>query len=122
MRAAITNEDHRFDIVTVADPAPGAGELLLRVGACGICGSDLKAVANMPAGLVMGHEFAGEVVAIGSGVDGRSADWSAQPAVTRPHSRRIPRCRLTARAARRVPMRRNLARDARTRGSGRLVA
>jgi 2-desacetyl-2-hydroxyethyl bacteriochlorophyllide A dehydrogenase len=70
MRAAVVNESHTFDIVEVPDPAPNAGELLLRVGACGICGSDLKAVANMPAGLVMGHEFAGEVVAIGSGVEG----------------------------------------------------
>src|SRR5690606_11347742 len=52
------------------DPAPGPGELLLRVRACGICGSDLKAVANMPVGLVMGHEFAGEVVARGAGVEG----------------------------------------------------
>jgi 2-desacetyl-2-hydroxyethyl bacteriochlorophyllide A dehydrogenase len=69
MRAAVVNDDHRFDIVDMADPAPNAGELLLRVGACGICGSDLKAVANMPVGLVMGHEFAGEVVAIGAGVD-----------------------------------------------------
>lgn len=70
MRAAVVNADHRFDIVEVADPAPGPGELLLRVGACGICGSDLKAVDNMRPGLVMGHEFAGEVVAIGADVDG----------------------------------------------------
>jgi (R,R)-butanediol dehydrogenase/meso-butanediol dehydrogenase/diacetyl reductase len=65
MRAAVVNEDHRFDIVEVPDPSPGPGELLLQVAACGICGSDLKAVANMPAGLVMGHEFAGTVVATG---------------------------------------------------------
>jgi 2-desacetyl-2-hydroxyethyl bacteriochlorophyllide A dehydrogenase len=70
VRAAVVNQDHSFDIVEVADPAPHPGELLLRVGACGICGSDLKAVDNMPAGLVMGHEFAGEVVAVGAGVDG----------------------------------------------------
>jgi 2-desacetyl-2-hydroxyethyl bacteriochlorophyllide A dehydrogenase len=70
VRAAVVNESHSFDIVEVPDPAPNAGELLLRVGACGICGSDLKAVDNMPAGLVMGHEFSGEIVAIGAGVDG----------------------------------------------------
>ncbi|HEX7095632.1 MAG TPA: alcohol dehydrogenase catalytic domain-containing protein, partial [Acidimicrobiales bacterium] len=70
MRAAVVNAEHRFDVVEVPDPAPGPGELLLRVGACGICGSDLKAVANMPPGLVMGHEFAGEVVAIGPDVSG----------------------------------------------------
>lgn len=77
MRAAVTNEQHGFDIVEVADPSPRAGELLLRVGACGICGSDLKAVANMPVGLVMGHEFAGEIVAVGPGVSG----WRAGTAV-----------------------------------------
>jgi 2-desacetyl-2-hydroxyethyl bacteriochlorophyllide A dehydrogenase len=70
MRAAVVDEGHHFEIHDVPDPSPARGELLLRVGACGICGSDLKAVANMPAGLVMGHEFAGEVVAIGAGVDG----------------------------------------------------
>lgn len=70
MRAAVVNADHRFDIVEVDDPTPGPGELVLRVGACGICGSDLKAVDNMRPGLVMGHEFAGEVVAIGADVDG----------------------------------------------------
>src|SRR3954471_2952494 len=70
MRAAVVNEDHSFDIVERPDPWPGPTELLLRVGACGICGSDLKALSNMPAGLVMGHEFAGEVVAIGGEVDG----------------------------------------------------
>src|SRR5688500_16156403 len=72
MRAAAVNEHRSFDIVEVPDPSPRAGELLLQVGACGICGSDLKAVANMPSGLVMGHEFAGEVVAVGKDVTG----WS----------------------------------------------
>lgn len=69
MRAAVVNEAHSFDIVEVPDPAPGAGELVLRVHACGICGSDLKAVANMRVGLVMGHEFCGEVVAVGAGAE-----------------------------------------------------
>ena len=70
MRAAVVNADKSFDIVEVPDPTPGPGELVLRVHACGICGSDLKAVANMRTGLVMGHEFCGEVVAIGAGVEG----------------------------------------------------
>jgi (R,R)-butanediol dehydrogenase/meso-butanediol dehydrogenase/diacetyl reductase len=68
MRAAVVNEEKSFDIVEVPDPSPGAGELVLRVHACGICGSDLKAVHNMRAGLVMGHEFCGEIVAVGDGV------------------------------------------------------
>ncbi|ADP83039.1 zinc-dependent alcohol dehydrogenase [Pseudofrankia inefficax] len=70
MRAAVTGSGGRFEIVTVPDPAPGPGELLLRVAACGLCGSDVKARAMMPAGTVMGHEFGGEVVAVGAGVTG----------------------------------------------------
>lgn len=72
MRAAVLNAQHTFDIVTVDDPVPGAGEMVLAVGACGICGSDLKAAPHFPVGYTMGHEFAGEVVAIGAGVEG----WS----------------------------------------------
>ena len=45
MKAAVLTDDHRFDVADLADPTPGAGELVLRVGACGICGSDLKAYA-----------------------------------------------------------------------------
>jgi (R,R)-butanediol dehydrogenase/meso-butanediol dehydrogenase/diacetyl reductase len=51
------------------DPKPGPGELVLRVKSCGICGSDLH-IADLPPGLppgtVMGHEFAGEVVEVGT--------------------------------------------------------
>jgi (R,R)-butanediol dehydrogenase/meso-butanediol dehydrogenase/diacetyl reductase len=67
VRAAILNDQHHFDVVEVADPTPGAGELVLKVQACGICGSDLKAYAAMPPGTVMGHEFCGEIVAVGGG-------------------------------------------------------
>jgi threonine dehydrogenase-like Zn-dependent dehydrogenase len=47
----------------VPDPVPGDGELVLRVSACGICGSDLHVHERglLPAGSIMGHEFAGEV-------------------------------------------------------------
>jgi (R,R)-butanediol dehydrogenase/meso-butanediol dehydrogenase/diacetyl reductase len=65
MRAAVLNESKTFDIVDHPDPAPGASDLVLRVEACGICGSDLKAAAHMRTGLVMGHEFCGEIVAVG---------------------------------------------------------
>jgi (R,R)-butanediol dehydrogenase/meso-butanediol dehydrogenase/diacetyl reductase len=37
---------------------------------CGICGSDLHAVKSMPPGTVFGHEFSGEVAAVGEGVSG----------------------------------------------------
>jgi 2-desacetyl-2-hydroxyethyl bacteriochlorophyllide A dehydrogenase len=72
MQAAVIAQGGRFDLTTVEDPEPDAGELLLRVTACGLCGSDLKARAAMPAGTIMGHEFGGEVVATGS----QTAGWS----------------------------------------------
>jgi len=66
MRAAVLNDEHTFEVAEVPDPSPGPGELVLRVNACGICGSDLKAHSMLPAGSVMGHEFCGEVVAVGT--------------------------------------------------------
>jgi (R,R)-butanediol dehydrogenase/meso-butanediol dehydrogenase/diacetyl reductase len=54
------------------DPTPGADEVVLRVGRCGICGSDLHLTGHpdhlAPSGTVLGHEYAGEVVAVGSAV------------------------------------------------------
>jgi L-iditol 2-dehydrogenase len=57
------------------DPEPGPGEALLRVAACGICGTDLRIAAGAhrayPEGTVRvpGHEIAGTVVATGDGVE-----------------------------------------------------
>jgi len=54
------------------DPQPGAGEIVLKVHRCGICGSDLH--LTEPGGHVaacdsiLGHEIGGEVVALGKGV------------------------------------------------------
>ncbi|WP_319453950.1 MULTISPECIES: zinc-dependent alcohol dehydrogenase [unclassified Mycobacterium] len=70
MKAVVTNEQHGFDVVEVPDPTPGAAELVIRVAACGVCGSDIKAQPYMPAGMVMGHELGGEIVAVGSDVAG----------------------------------------------------
>lgn len=57
------------------DPEPGEGELVVRVGRCGICGSDLHMTEDAAYGCrqgdVLGHEFAGEVVELGRGVTGR---------------------------------------------------
>ncbi|HWS94275.1 MAG TPA: alcohol dehydrogenase catalytic domain-containing protein [Mycobacterium sp.] len=70
MRAAVTTEQHGFDVIEITDPTPGPDELVIRVVACGVCGSDIKAQPFMPAGMVMGHEFGGEIVAVGSNADG----------------------------------------------------
>jgi (R,R)-butanediol dehydrogenase / meso-butanediol dehydrogenase / diacetyl reductase len=69
VRAAVTTEDHGFEVVDLVDPAPGPDELVIRVAACGVCGSDIKAQPFAPAGMVMGHELGGEVVAVGSSAD-----------------------------------------------------
>lgn len=57
-----------------ADPTPGAGELVIQVHRCGICGTDLSMTSGQgpgyPVGCVPGHEFSGEVVALGAGVSG----------------------------------------------------
>jgi L-iditol 2-dehydrogenase len=51
------------------DPAPGPGELVLRVSGCGLCGSDiLKINAAAPGPTVLGHEVVGQVEAVGAGV------------------------------------------------------
>jgi (R,R)-butanediol dehydrogenase/meso-butanediol dehydrogenase/diacetyl reductase len=53
----------------VPDPAPAADELLVRIGGSGICGTDLhltEAPGMLPAGSILGHEFAGEIVAVGA--------------------------------------------------------
>ena len=68
MRAANTGPG-AFRIEQVADPTPGAGELVVQVMACGVCGSDLHARPAMPDGTIMGHEFCGEVVAVGPGAE-----------------------------------------------------
>jgi threonine dehydrogenase-like Zn-dependent dehydrogenase len=55
------------------DPEPAAGEVLVAPAAAGVCGSDLEGYlgrqANRTPPLVMGHELAGRVIALGPGVD-----------------------------------------------------
>lgn len=69
MRAAV-RESGSFVVREVLDPEPGPDQLLLQVAACGICGSDLKARGWMADGTIMGHEYAGTVVAAGADVAG----------------------------------------------------
>ncbi len=70
MRAVVISAPGSVRVESVADPTPRPGEVLVRVGACGICGTDLhlldgdSPLARYP--LIPGHEFAGEVVAMGS--------------------------------------------------------
>ncbi|WP_329488960.1 zinc-binding dehydrogenase [Kitasatospora sp. NBC_01246] len=83
MRAAITRGG-ALVVEEVPDPVPQAGQVLVRTLACGICGSDLHALDDPEAfgdvmrrtggsthdireGLVLGHEFAAEIVDYGPG-------------------------------------------------------
>lgn len=69
MKAAVTTAVHGFDVVDLPEPSPKPDQLLIRVAACGVCGSDIKAQPFTPPGMVMGHEFGGEVIAVGSETD-----------------------------------------------------
>ncbi|MCU1371899.1 MAG: hypothetical protein JWO77_3093 [Ilumatobacteraceae bacterium] len=71
MRAVVLSEDRpKLELVELPDPEPGAGEALIRVTGCGICGTDLHvATAVAPAGTTFGHEIAGTVEAVGAGVE-----------------------------------------------------
>jgi len=75
MKAAVFHALHQpLAVESVDDPRPAAGEVLIRVGRCGICGSDLH-MTEEPAfgiapGTVLGHEFAGEILETGKDVSG----------------------------------------------------
>ncbi|WP_007024293.1 alcohol dehydrogenase catalytic domain-containing protein, partial [Saccharomonospora iraqiensis] len=72
MRAVVVDEPGTVRVAEVPDPVPGPGEVVVRVGACGICGTDLHIADGhfppTPYPIVPGHEFAGEVVALGPDV------------------------------------------------------
>lgn len=63
----------RLEIAEQAIPEPMFGEVLLRVEACGICGSELESFkhesSRRPPPLVMGHEFCGVIEKLGAGVE-----------------------------------------------------
>jgi 2-desacetyl-2-hydroxyethyl bacteriochlorophyllide A dehydrogenase len=72
MKAAVIFGVGRVEVSSAPDPAPGPREVVVAVAACGICGTDLHILQgefapSLP--VVPGHEFAGEVVAVGSGVE-----------------------------------------------------
>ena len=70
MKAAVFLGAGYIEVRDVPQPVPEPGEVVIRVGYCGICGSDLEAYATgmYETGLILGHEFAGTIVQIGPGV------------------------------------------------------
>ena len=73
MKAVVATGSNRFEVTDVATPTPARGQALLRVKATTVCGTDQKILAGLFPGTrfphIPGHEFAGEVVALGEGVD-----------------------------------------------------
>lgn len=74
MKALVLDEYKKLNLRDVPQPVPGPGEVLVRVAACGICGSDVHGYdgssgRRIPP-IVMGHEAAGTVAAAGEGVTG----------------------------------------------------
>ncbi len=70
MRAAVYRGASKISLEIVPIPKISAGEILLRVHACGVCGTDLKKIEYglVPPPRIFGHEIAGTVVEVGSGV------------------------------------------------------
>jgi S-(hydroxymethyl)glutathione dehydrogenase/alcohol dehydrogenase len=72
-KAAVCREMGRITVETIEIEAPRAGEVMIRLAACGVCHSDVSATNGtipIPLPLVLGHEGAGIVEAIGEGVAG----------------------------------------------------
>ncbi len=75
MRAAVYRGVDDIRVETVQTPEIGPGEALVRVEVCGVCGTDLKKIhyGLTPPPRIFGHETAGTITAVGSGV----RDWKA---------------------------------------------
>lgn len=84
MHAVICYGPHDYRVEQVPRPTPGPGEVLVKVGATGICASDIKCYTGgslfwgeqgkggyCEAPVIAGHEFAGMVVALGEGAQQR---------------------------------------------------
>ena len=76
MRALMYLGTRQMEMQEVTEPEVTSGHVVLKVGAASICGSDLhgflgKSAKRVPP-LIMGHEFTGEIVDRGQGVDGFS--------------------------------------------------
>jgi 2-desacetyl-2-hydroxyethyl bacteriochlorophyllide A dehydrogenase len=77
MKAVLLTEIGKLEVKEIPTPIPGKDEIVIKMLACGICGTDRHILlgehpAAMP--LVLGHEFGGEITAIGEGVEFRVGD------------------------------------------------
>lgn len=74
MKAAVCEGVRKITVKEMRMPGPGADEVLIKVKSSGICGADVKAYLGLHPEVVypvtLGHEFSGEVSALGDGVEG----------------------------------------------------
>jgi 2-desacetyl-2-hydroxyethyl bacteriochlorophyllide A dehydrogenase len=72
MRAIVLDRPGSFRVAQVPDPVPGEGQIVVKVDACGICGTDIHIMDGefppTPYPITPGHEFAGTVVAVAADV------------------------------------------------------
>jgi L-idonate 5-dehydrogenase len=91
VRAAVVHGPRDLRVDERPEPTPGPGEVLLAVEWGGICGSDLAYWKNAASGtavlkhpMVLGHEFAGRVAALGEGLEGLDGIEVGTPATVHP--------------------------------------
>lgn len=72
MKYAVVSRKAHIDVIESEPPSPGPGDVLVRMAACGICGSDIEKVYGSygQSSMSLGHEPAGIVVRTGDGVRG----------------------------------------------------
>ena len=82
MKALVLTARNHFELQETPTPQPGPGEVLVRVGACGICGSDVHGMDGSTGRrrppITMGHEAAGVIEAVGPS----ASDWEPGARVT----------------------------------------
>jgi L-iditol 2-dehydrogenase len=76
MKAVLLLQYRHLEVTELSKPAPGPSDVLIQVAACGICGSDVHGYEGSSGRrippIVMGHEAAGRIAAVGQGVHGLS--------------------------------------------------
>ncbi|HVZ64593.1 MAG TPA: galactitol-1-phosphate 5-dehydrogenase [Lacunisphaera sp.] len=94
MKAQMLTAPSHLEYTEVDTPSPGTDDVLVRIRACGICGSDIHgwdgSSGRRRPPLIMGHEAAGEIAAVGLGV----ADWAIGDRVTFDSTIYCGRCRF----------------------------
>src|SRR5919197_3537271 len=86
MRAAVFLGPNEMELREVPRPEPGPGEVLVKVAACAVCGTDLRIhgggkTRGVVPPRVLGHEIAGEIAALGEGAE-RFTDLTVDSRVT----------------------------------------